>query len=178
MFWGEVSRGEEGTQYNIISNPANTLALLLRSFDHSIAGNDAFFELVEPALKRVVMATGNQAQVRAAGLRAWSLAAFICSTDFPSTIVLLDLCEAAANERYRGEDSSPLLRAAALDSWSLLATTIEDTDIASEEVRREFIARVNTREEHQKNLTPNFRRDEDRPFCPCCRRRWTATRQS
>lgn len=173
-----MSRGEEGTQYNIISNPANTLALLLRSFDHSIAGNDAFFELVEPALKRVVMATGNQAQVRAAGLRAWSLAAFICSTDFPSTIVLLDLCEAAANERYRGEDSSPLLRAAALDSWSLLATTIEDTDIASEEVRREFIARVNTREEHQKNLTPNFRRDEDRPFCPCCRRRWTATRQS
>ena len=129
-------------------------------------GNDAFFELVEPALKRIVMATGNQvrterangavndgveiliqtvfftlcssqAQVRAAGLRAWSLAAFICSTDFPSTIVLLDLCEAASAERYRGEETPVLLRAAALDSWSLLATTIEDSDIASEEVRSE-----------------------------------------
>ncbi|GMH96567.1 hypothetical protein TrST_g9350 [Triparma strigata] len=98
-------------------------------------GNDAFFELVEPALKRIVMATGNQAQVRAAGLRAWSLAAFICSTDFPSTIVLLDLCEAASAERYRGEETPVLLRAAALDSWSLLATTIEDSDIASEEGR-------------------------------------------
>jgi hypothetical protein len=65
-------------------------------------GNDSFYELCEPNLKRAVMATGNQPQVRAAALRAMSLAAFVCSTDFSSTVVLLDMCEAASSERYRG----------------------------------------------------------------------------
>lgn len=50
-------------------------------------------------------------------------------------MVLLDLCEAAAGERYRGEESPVPLRSAAIDSWSVLASTIEDTAIAGDEGR-------------------------------------------
>jgi hypothetical protein len=42
----------------------------------------------------------------------------------------MDLCEKVGAEKFRGEKVSPLLRAAALDSWSLLATTFHDAHIA------------------------------------------------
>mmetsp|Transcript_17185 Transcript_17185/g.34421 ORF Transcript_17185/g.34421 Transcript_17185/m.34421 type:complete len:466 (-) Transcript_17185:109-1506(-) len=98
-------------------------------------GNDEQHEAIEPGLKRLVLGTGYQPQVRAASLRALAASAFICSTDFSTTVVLLDLCEAAAGERYRGEESPVPLRSAAIDSWSVLASTIEDTAIAGDEGR-------------------------------------------
>ena len=67
-------------------------------------GNDEQHEAIEPALKRLVLGTGHQPQVRAAALRALAVSALVCSTDFSTTVVLLDLCEAAAGERYRGEE--------------------------------------------------------------------------
>ena len=98
-------------------------------------GNDEYFEAVEPALKRCIMGTGNQAQVRSAAIRALTLTTFICSTDMSATHELLNMCEMVCAEEWRGEAVHPTLRAAALDSWGLLATTIDDSNISSEDGR-------------------------------------------
>ncbi|EJK60678.1 hypothetical protein THAOC_18927 [Thalassiosira oceanica] len=44
----------------------------------------------------------------------------------------MDLCEEVAGGRYRGEDVAPSLRAAALDCWSLLATTLNDLEVSGD----------------------------------------------
>jgi hypothetical protein len=98
-------------------------------------GNDEYFEAVEPALKRCIMGTGNQPQVRSAAIRALALTTFICSTDMSATHELLNMCEMVCAEEWRGEPVHPTLRAAALDSWGLLATTIDDADVSSEDGR-------------------------------------------
>lgn len=60
---------------------------------------------------------------------------FICGTncleDGEDCSAVMDLCEKVASEKFRGETVSPLLRAAALDSWALLATTFHDAHIAA-----------------------------------------------
>lgn len=98
-------------------------------------GNDEFFEAVEPPLKRCLMGTGNQPQVRSAAIRALALTTFICSTDMSATHELLNTCEQVCAEEWRGEAVHPHLRAAALDAWGLLATTIDDKDVSSEDGR-------------------------------------------
>mmetsp|Transcript_29713 Transcript_29713/g.54557 ORF Transcript_29713/g.54557 Transcript_29713/m.54557 type:complete len:288 (+) Transcript_29713:626-1489(+) len=60
---------------------------------------------------------------------------FICGTDCleegEDCGSVMDLCEKVGNENYRGEVVSPLLRATALDCWSLLSTTFHDGHIAA-----------------------------------------------
>jgi len=76
------------------------------------------------------MATGRASPVRSAALRALTLTAFICGTDADSETSLLDLCEKACGESWRGEDVPPLLRATALDCWALISTNVDDSDLA------------------------------------------------
>jgi Interferon-related developmental regulator (IFRD) len=87
---------------------------------------DDYFEAVEPNLKRVVMMTARASMVRAAALRALSVANFICSTDDVSTDALLDLTEDVAGTTYRQQNVPASLRATALDCWALLATTVQE----------------------------------------------------
>jgi hypothetical protein len=92
---------------------------------------DSYYEAIYEPLRRAVMATGRAAPVRSAALRALTLTAFICGTDAEEeTSTLLDLCEKACGETWRGENVPPLLRATALDCWALLCTTVEDSELA------------------------------------------------
>jgi len=96
---------------------------------------DDVVEMWNEPLKKVVNATGRATQVRVAALRCLSMIHFICGTDCledgEDCSAVMDLCEKAASEQFRGETVSPLLRAAALDSWALLATTFHDAHIAA-----------------------------------------------
>ncbi|KAL7552243.1 hypothetical protein ACHAWF_015471 [Thalassiosira exigua] len=96
---------------------------------------DDVVETLDGPLKRVVNATGRAPRVRCAALRALSMAHFVCGTDCleegSDASSVLDLCEAAAGDRYRGEEPPPLLRATALDCWSLLATAFHDAWVAA-----------------------------------------------
>jgi len=87
-------------------------------------------------LKRAVAATGRAANVRAAALRCLSTCHFVCGTgcleDGEDASSVMDLCEEVAGGRYRGEDVAPSLRAAALDCWSLLATTLNDLEVSGD----------------------------------------------
>ena len=86
-------------------------------------------------LKKTVNATGRATQVRSAALRCLATLHFICGTDCledgEDCWSVMELCEKVAGEIYRGEAVSPLLRATALDSWSLLSTTFGDAHIAA-----------------------------------------------
>lgn len=96
---------------------------------------DDVVEMWNDPLKKVVNATGRATQVRVAALRCLSMIHFICGTDCledgEDCSAVMDLCEKAGAEKFRGEKVSPLLRAAALDSWALLATTFHDAHIAA-----------------------------------------------
>lgn len=88
--------------------------------------NDDYFESIESALRRILGMAGRAPLVRIAALRALTLADFICATDDASTESLLDLCEEVAGKEYRNHEVPALLRAAALECWALLSTTIHD----------------------------------------------------
>ena len=95
---------------------------------------DDVVEQLNESLKRVVNATGRATQVRAAALRCLSMVHFICGTDCleegEDSLAVMDLCEKVGGEKYRGEKVGPLLRATALDCWSLLATTLHNGHVA------------------------------------------------
>ena len=99
------------------------------------SNHDSYFEMIEPGLVQAIRATGKEPQVRVAALRAVSMCAFVCGTDEKATNSLLDICEASCGKKWRGEEVPAVLRANALDSWGLLATTIGDLEIASAEGR-------------------------------------------
>lgn len=91
---------------------------------------------VDEPLRKVVNATGRSTQVRVAALRCLSMMHFICGTDCledgMDCASLMDLCEKIGGEtRYRGDNTPSLLRATALDCWSLLSTTFHDSELAS-----------------------------------------------
>jgi len=96
---------------------------------------DDVAEALDGPLKRVVNATGRAAQVRSAALRCLAMVHFVCGTDCleegGDCGSVMDLCEKVGNEKYRGEAVSPLLRATALDCWSLLSTTFHDAHVAA-----------------------------------------------
>jgi hypothetical protein len=102
-----------------------------------IMGNDRddVVASVNGPLRRVVNATGRSAQVRVAALRCLSMVHFVCGTDClgedEHRRSVMDLCALVCAERYRGDRTPPSLRAAALDCWSLLGTTLHDARIAS-----------------------------------------------
>jgi hypothetical protein len=90
---------------------------------------------VHGTLRKVVNATGRSAQVRVAALRCLSMVHFVCGTDCleedEDRHSVMDLCVLVCAERYRGDKTPPSLRAAALDCWSLLGTTLHDGRIAA-----------------------------------------------
>ena len=96
---------------------------------------DDVVEMWNDPLKKVINATGRATQVRVAALRCLAMIHFICGTDCledgEDCSAVMDLCEKAGAEKFRGEKVNPLLRAAALDSWALLATTLHDANIAA-----------------------------------------------
>ena len=96
---------------------------------------DDIVEKLNVPLKKIVNATGRVAQVRSAAIRCLSMVHFICGTDCledgEDTIAVMTLCEKVSAESYRGETVCPVLRATALDCWSLLGTTFSDSFIAA-----------------------------------------------
>ena len=95
---------------------------------------DEYCEAVNDLLVKAVKATGRAAQVRVAAIRALSMSLFVCGTDMVATNVCLDLCEAVCAPTFRGEEVDPHLRAAALDCWALLSTTVADAYIAGDDL--------------------------------------------
>lgn len=96
---------------------------------------DDIAENLNDPLKKIINATGRVAQVRSAALRCLAMVHFICGTNCleegEDATAVLALCEKVSAESYRGETVSPLLRATALDCWSLLSTTFSDALIAA-----------------------------------------------
>jgi hypothetical protein len=105
---------------------------------------DDVVEMWNEPLKKVVNATGRATQVRVAALRCLSMIHFICGTDCledqEDCSAVMDLCEKVGAEKFRGEKVHPLLRAAALDCWALLATTFHDARIAAGDANDDTIA--------------------------------------
>lgn len=97
------------------------------------ANHDEWSDKLDRQLRSVVMTTQRAVPVRMAGLRALSMAVFVCASDSLTTEQLMDLCEAVAAKEYRNEQVQPVLRASALDCWALLATTISDYHLAGQD---------------------------------------------
>ena len=101
-----------------------------------ILGGDqeAFYDSIDQTLRRVVMTTVSRATpVRVAALRALTMCNLICASDQEAAESLLDLCEGVASAEYRGQTVPGTLRAAALDCWALIATTIPDLHLAGKD---------------------------------------------
>ena len=116
-----------------VGDPAEQYAAcrVLEALGIVLGGNhDNYFDTMEPHLTTLIMATGRSTMVRAAALHALSIINFICATDDISTERLMDLCEQVAAKTWRGQEVPLPLRAAALDCWALLATTIHELYIA------------------------------------------------
>lgn len=96
---------------------------------------DEYYEHIQETLRRIIMTTSasRATPVRIAALRALSMANFICTSDQETTENLLDLCEEVANVEYRNERVPTTLRAAALDCWGLLATTLPNHYLAGQD---------------------------------------------
>jgi hypothetical protein len=96
---------------------------------------DDIAEKLNGPLKKTINATGRVAQVRSAALRCLAMTHFICGTNCleegEDAAAVLTLCENVSAESYRGETVNPILRAAALDCWSLLSTTFSDAFVAA-----------------------------------------------
>jgi len=97
------------------------------------ADQEEWVESVAKYLERVVQVTTRATPVRVAALRAWAMAVFICANDGQASENLMDYCENVAKETFRNETTPTWLRAAALDAWSLLASTIEDFYLAGQD---------------------------------------------
>jgi hypothetical protein len=96
---------------------------------------DDVVEAANGPLRKVVNATGRATQVRVAALRCLSMVHFICGTDCleegEDCSSVMDLCENVGGERYRGDKTPSVLRATALDCWSLLSSTLHDAHVAA-----------------------------------------------
>eukprot|EP00980_Cylindrotheca_fusiformis_P011845 scaffold2816_cov121-Cylindrotheca_fusiformis.AAC.61 len=91
-----------------------------------LISDEEFFERVySRLLLRVVQSSHRAIPVRIAALRAIGMTVFIGVDDDVVTEQILDLCEALAQPEYRGETVPPVLRAAALEVWNLLATKLD-----------------------------------------------------
>jgi hypothetical protein len=98
------------------------------------ADQDEFYESIDKPLRRIVMTTVSRATpVRIAALRALALSNMINTSDQEHAEALMDLCEQVAASEYRGETVPTNLRAAALDCWALLGTTIPDIYLAGKD---------------------------------------------
>ena len=98
-----------------------------------LIGDEDYFELIRDVLLRVVQSNHRAIPVRVAALRVMGLAVFIGVDDDVVTEQILDLCEMVAQTEYRGEKTPNALRTAALDVWTLLATTIHELYVAGKD---------------------------------------------
>uniref|UniRef100_A0A7S3L515 Interferon-related developmental regulator N-terminal domain-containing protein n=1 Tax=Amphora coffeiformis TaxID=265554 RepID=A0A7S3L515_9STRA len=91
---------------------------------------EEWIQSIAPVLHRTVQIASRAAVVRASALRAWALSVFIGSGEMEDTHAVLDVCEDVAQIIYRNEPVPTALRAAALDCWTLLATTLTEYAVA------------------------------------------------
>jgi len=91
---------------------------------------DEWVQSIASQLRRTVQITSRASAVRAAALRAWALSVFIGSTEIDDAHAVMDVCEEVAQITYRNEPVPAPLRAAALDCWTLLATTLTEYAVA------------------------------------------------
>ena len=96
-------------------------------------GSSDYYDSIHTLLWRVCQSKNKAVPVRIAAIRALAMSNFIGSNDDVSTENLLDDFELVAAKEYRGETVPSNLRAAALDCWALLSTTIEDLYIAGKD---------------------------------------------
>jgi hypothetical protein len=97
-------------------------------------GDEDYFEQIyDPILLKVLQSTHRAIPVRIAALRAVGMAVFIGVDDDQVTESILDLCEALSQNEFRGNKVPSALRAAALDVWNLLATTLHELYIAGKD---------------------------------------------
>lgn len=94
------------------------------------ADQDEWVTSLERQLVQIVNTTTRAVPVRVAALRAYTMAVFLGSSDGETTQALLNLCEKVAELDFRNEITPEPLRASALDCWALLATTIDEVDLA------------------------------------------------
>jgi hypothetical protein len=92
-----------------------------------------YFDSAYTILWRVVQMKSKAVPVRIAALRAITMANFIGGNDDVSSEQLMDSFELLAAKECRGETVPSLLRAAALDCWALLSTTVQDLYIAGKD---------------------------------------------
>jgi len=99
-----------------------------------LLGDEEYFEMIyDPILKRLVQSNHRAVKVRVAALRAIGISVYIGVEDEVITEQMMDLCEALAQVEYRGNSVPSFLRAAALEVWTLLSTTINDLFIAGQD---------------------------------------------
>jgi len=95
---------------------------------------DEYYESIDKTLRRIVMTTVSRATpVRVAALRTLALTNVICATYQESAEALMDFCEEVAAKEYRNHPVPDILRAAALDCWTLIGSTIPDIHLAGQD---------------------------------------------
>jgi hypothetical protein len=94
---------------------------------------EAYYSEVQGHLMRMVTSAHRATPVRVAALRALGMAVFLGTDDDEITEHLLDVCESLAQTEYRGNTVPLPLRAAALEVWTVLATTIHELYVAGKD---------------------------------------------
>lgn len=125
--WHAIRTGEPAEQY--------AACRVLEAASLSFGNDLEWAESLDRQLRRVVMTLTRAVPVRMAALRALCMAAFVGSNGEDTVVSesLMDLCELVASHEYRNEAVPLSLRAAALDCWALLATTIGNFDLAGQD---------------------------------------------
>lgn len=95
--------------------------------------DDSYHSQIQGHLTRLVVSAHRATLVRVAALRALGMAVFVGVDDDAVTEELLDLCESLAQTEYRGDAVPSALRAAALEVWTVLATTIHELYLAGKD---------------------------------------------
>lgn len=98
-----------------------------------LVADESYYNEVQGHLTRMITAAHRAVPVRIAALRALGMAVFMGVEDDQITEAILDLCEQLAQAEYRGDKVPFTLRAAAIEVWTVLATTIHELYVAGKD---------------------------------------------
>lgn len=90
----------------------------------TLIGDEGLYEDLKGHLTRIVTSSHRAVPVRIAALRVMGMIVFIGVDEDSVTESVMDICEDMAKPEYRGDTVPTALRAAALNVWNLLATTV------------------------------------------------------
>ncbi|KAJ8558645.1 hypothetical protein ON010_g8806 [Phytophthora cinnamomi] len=94
---------------------------------------ERFFQRSKNVLKPLIK-TARNAKIKVATIRALGLICFVCSVEEENTEELLELFETFFNPKIVGD-----ICKAALDSWGLIASTLSDEMLASDELLERLV---------------------------------------